>query len=91
VRDLDRWLVDAARELPRTRRDRAAQLNARLDALSPLGALRRGYSVALSEDGHVLRSTVDFVGKRPFRLRVSDGSVECRSEHIEPDDPEVGR
>jgi exodeoxyribonuclease VII large subunit len=62
----------------RTQRDRLGQLVGKLDALSPLAALGRGYAVALADDGRVLRSTDAFHEGESFTLRVVDGSVGCR-------------
>jgi exodeoxyribonuclease VII large subunit len=56
-----------------------ATLSGRLDALSPLATLRRGYSVARSPEGDVLRATGDFPAGRRFHLRVTDGTVEATS------------
>ncbi len=51
----------------------------KLDALSPLATLQRGYSVARSETGSVLRSVRDFAPGQPFELRVRDGEVSCEA------------
>jgi exodeoxyribonuclease VII large subunit len=64
-------------EARRSRVDRAA---AQLDALSPLRVLARGYSVAQDDTGRVLWHAADFPSDRPFRLRVSDGTVPARAE-----------
>jgi exodeoxyribonuclease VII large subunit len=56
------------------------RLAAQLDALSPLRVLGRGYAVALSDDGRVLKRQADFVPSQAFRLRVSDGDVRARVE-----------
>jgi exodeoxyribonuclease VII large subunit len=55
---------------------------AKLDALSPLATLRRGFAVALSEDARVLRSAMDLPSGTSFVLRVADGRVACRSEGV---------
>jgi exodeoxyribonuclease VII large subunit len=65
------------RMLMRTRDQRMRASAGKLEALSPLAALNRGYSVALSPEGHVLKRVADFPKDRAFTLRVSDGSVEC--------------
>ncbi len=65
--------------LERHRRD-LERYAAQLDALSPLRVLERGYSVALGEDGGVLRRRPDFPVGRPFRLRLADGTVPARVE-----------
>ena len=72
---------DLMRNIRMITRDRQQRLRAgagKLEALSPLAALSRGYSVALGPGGHVLRRTADFLPGSMFTLRVSDGSVECR-------------
>ncbi|MDD6734821.1 MAG: exodeoxyribonuclease VII large subunit [Clostridiales bacterium] len=55
-----------------------SQLAAKLDALSPLSVLGRGYSIAENPDGSVIRSVEDMKKCRDFRLRLSDGSCDCR-------------
>lgn len=57
---------------------RLCECSYKLSALNPIGVLARGYSVAYGDDG-VLKSVSDFDGEKKFFLRVSDGSVECRS------------
>lgn len=63
-------------------RRRAAldQLAGRLDALSPLRVLDRGYAVARDESGRVLARVADLPSGRHFRLRVRDGEVAAVSE-----------
>ena len=59
----------------------------KLDALSPLATLQRGYSVARSETGSVLRSVQDFAPGQPFELRVRDGEVSCEALEIREVNP----
>ena len=73
-------LEDCTEALVRARRDRLTHAAGKLEALSPLSALRRGYAVPLAPDGRVLRRTGDFVPGTQFGLRVVDGSVPCRVE-----------
>jgi exodeoxyribonuclease VII large subunit len=61
------------------RRQRLIASAGKLDALSPLATLRRGFSVALAPDGRVLRRIVDFTEGTPFTLRVQDGRVACEA------------
>lgn len=77
---LDEAIRRCAREGRRRRRDRVLRLAGTLDALSPLGALARGYAVPLGADGRVLRKRDDFAPGAPFRLRVVDGEVAARAE-----------
>ncbi|HXQ28713.1 MAG TPA: exodeoxyribonuclease VII large subunit [Gemmatimonadales bacterium] len=68
-------LVGAMRfELERGRH-RLVAAGGRLDALSPLKVLERGYAVARDPDGRVLRRVAQFEPGLHFRLRVSDGEV----------------
>lgn len=54
-----------------------AQRTAKLEALSPLGILSRGYSVASAADGKVI-SSVNDVGKGDaLKLRLSDGTIDA--------------
>jgi len=62
------------------RRQRLSEAAAKLDALSPLKVLDRGYSVARDENGAVLQSVADFPAGRRFRLTVSDGDVRAAVE-----------
>jgi exodeoxyribonuclease VII large subunit len=57
---------------------------ARLDGLSPLHVLERGYAVARDVDGRVLRHRAQFLPGLPFRLRVRDGEIGARVEEGGP-------
>jgi exodeoxyribonuclease VII large subunit len=63
--------------------ERMARQADRLDALSPLGTLRRGYAVPLGVEGEVLRRLAMFRTGGTFRLRVVDGVVHCTAEETE--------
>jgi exodeoxyribonuclease VII large subunit len=75
----DRLRAGAERLLAR-RRERAGRIAEKLDALSPLAALRRGFAVPLDAQGRVLRTLADFRPQARFDLRVHDGAVPCRVE-----------
>ena len=61
-----------------------ARFAGRLEALSPLATLARGYSVARTPEGEVLRRRRDFHAGRRFHLRLMDGSVVAEAiEQIE--------
>jgi exodeoxyribonuclease VII large subunit len=62
------------------RRERLDLLAARLDALSPLRVLARGYAVARDPAGRVLCRAGDFPAGSRFTLRVQDGEVPSRVE-----------
>ena len=65
------------------RRQALTSAGGKLDALSPLATLRRGFSVAQGDDGRVLRRAADFRTGLSFRLRVVDGLVRCEAAGVE--------
>ena len=54
-----------------------ARLFAKLDALSPLGVMARGYAIASEEDGTVIRTVSKMTPGKEFSLRLSDGECDC--------------
>ncbi len=72
-------LTDSSRRGLNRRAEHMAGAAARLEILSPLATLRRGYAVPLDGNGGVLRGVDDFSPGTKFTLRVSDGSVDCVS------------
>jgi exodeoxyribonuclease VII large subunit len=77
---------------------RIARAAAGLDALSPLRVLQRGYAVARSEEGKVLKQVAQFTPGLSFRLTVTDGGVPARvadasprGPHAAPPSPSRGR
>ena len=55
-----------------------AEQSAKLDALSPLKTLTRGYSIAVDNDGNVLKDVSNFTSECDFTLKLHDGDVACR-------------
>jgi exodeoxyribonuclease VII large subunit len=82
VHDLEQRLDDTATRLARAARHRLvqatqklAEVSARLESLSPLQVLARGYSLTHTDDGRLVRDTE---GLRPGDLivtRVADGTI----------------
>ena len=62
---------------------RLARLAGRLDALSPLKVLARGYALASREDGTVIRAAGELTPGEPIRLRLGQGSARCTVDTIE--------
>jgi exodeoxyribonuclease VII large subunit len=73
----------AARAIER-RRTALSALAGRLDALSPLATLGRGYAVATDDAGRTLASAADFAAGQPFVLRLRDGMVDAVTEAVRP-------
>ncbi|MFL5576128.1 MAG: exodeoxyribonuclease VII large subunit [Gemmatimonadaceae bacterium] len=65
------------------RRARLEQTAGRLDVLSPLATLGRGYAVARGVEGETLGSTRDFAPGMDFTLLLRDGNVRARAESVE--------
>jgi len=72
-------LEQALLRLLERRRSTLAAAEGRLQALSPLAILQRGYAVARTEDGTVVRRVEELPPGRRFHLRVVDGTVEATS------------
>lgn len=75
----DRLSGGIERVMERMRR-RLERAGARLEALSPLAVLARGYGVALDATGRVLRRRAEFAPGTPFTLRVVDGDVPAHAD-----------
>ena len=65
--------------LTQRRKASLAQLAGKMDALSPLSTLQRGYAVPLDDGGRVLRGVKEFSPGEGFLLRVVDGKVRCET------------
>ena len=61
------------------RRERLGSLTGKVETLSPLSTLRRGYAVPLDAHSRVLRATSEFGVGESFDLRVVDGRVRCET------------
>ncbi len=77
-RTSDRLTGAVERRLERHRHELAG-LAGRLDALSPLRILERGYALARDAQGRVLKRVAQFPRGLAFRLRVTDGEVAARA------------
>lgn len=64
-------------------RNAVSVCSAKLVAYNPLKVLARGYSIASTEDGSIIKSVNQVSGGDRLTLRVSDGSVTCRTEKIQ--------
>ncbi len=70
-------LGSAARTVVEKDSRRFAQLTAKLDAMSPLKVLGRGYAMVQSEKGEVLRSAEQVELGEQVRVRLGQGSLQC--------------
>ena len=70
-------LAAAMRAVTDRENGRFAALAASLDALSPLRVLGRGYALAQTEDGTVLRSAAQTAAGQRIRVRLAQGKLVC--------------
>ena len=70
-------LASLARQQTAQRMQQFASLAAKLDALSPLSVLGRGYAVARTEDGQILRAAQDVSVGEKIEVLLGQGSLNC--------------
>lgn len=70
-------LASLAQNQMAQREQRYAALAAKLDALSPLKVLGRGYAVAKSADGTILRAAEDAAVGETIEVLLGRGSLAC--------------
>ena len=79
---LQRRLASAAARQTKTARERFIRLTAKLDAMSPLKVLGRGYSMVLNPEGHVVKSTAGLVPGDVLTVRLSDGKATAQVQEV---------
>jgi exodeoxyribonuclease VII large subunit len=57
----------------------------RLDALSPLAVLQRGYALARRSDGHVVTDAADVQPGDTLEVKLARGRLDCRVQSVEPE------
>jgi exodeoxyribonuclease VII large subunit len=82
VRQLSRDLALRAERTVERRRARVSQMAARIDGLSPLATLARGYGVARRRDGGALPTAAAFSAGLEFDLQLRDGIITARTEAV---------
>ena len=70
----NRLLSAQSGNVARNRQRFVAQVS-KMDAMSPLKVLTRGYAMVAREDGTIVRSVADVKPKEPIAVRVSDGTI----------------
>jgi exodeoxyribonuclease VII large subunit len=58
-------------------RERARLAAGKLDSLSPLGVLARGYAIAFDSQGRIIKRAGDVGSGEKLRVRVSEGEMDC--------------
>lgn len=76
--ELYRRLEVAEQRLAMTRTHQLEKLIARLEGLSPLGILARGYAICQDETGGVIRKLAELPAEGVFWIQFSDGRTKAR-------------
>lgn len=76
--NLEHMFEAAAQSVLKEKKRLLSENAAKLDAMSPLGTLARGYSVAKSENGAVIRSTGQVKRDDLISITVADGGFNAR-------------
>ncbi len=86
-RDVEGLSLRLSRALERrlaAERGELARAASRLDALSPLAVLSRGYAIATTDAGRAVRSATEVSPGERLRVRVHDGAIVTQVVSIEP-------
>lgn len=86
---MEAGLARNTKDLLQRRRFAWVRLGEKLDALSPLSVLTRGYAVPLDASGGVLRKPEDFTPGERFELRVLGGRIEAETKHVSKDEADL--
>ena len=68
-------MIAAQTQQLQRRKQRFIGCTAKLDAMSPLKVLTRGYSIVNQDDGSILRSVTQTEPGREVRVTLTDGSL----------------
>ena len=90
VDEVQRRLCTAQQQTLAGSRQRCVRLAAALDAMSPLKVLTRGYAMAQTEDGRLLRTVEQTSPGGRFTLHLADGRIRASVEAIERTGPGGG-
>ena len=78
-------LIAAQSQQLQRRRQRFVGCTAKLDAMSPLKVLTRGYSIVHQQDGSILRSVSQTEPGREIQVKLTDGSLNAVVSRIQED------
>lgn len=75
---LEKRLKDSVVELSFAKKEQLQRAAAKLQVLSPLKSLTRGYSFAVSKNGQILKSVQSVRESERFVLKMTDGEICCK-------------
>ena len=84
LQSANQHLRQLATQIGASQQSRLARATARLEALSPLAVLNRGYALVFGPNGTLLRSTDEIALNQELRVRLAQGSLSAEVRSIEP-------
>jgi exodeoxyribonuclease VII large subunit len=84
VANAEACLQRLAREITARRRTRLVNATARLQALSPLAVLNRGYAIVYAQDGSILRNATAAAAGEQIRAHLAQGSIQAVITETQP-------
>jgi exodeoxyribonuclease VII large subunit len=85
LRAASRALTEALRRRVDAARREHGPLASRLEALSPLRVLERGYSIVQTEDGRIVKRAADAPAGTQIRVRMHEGRLDAEVRASRPD------
>ena len=70
-------IINGMKQILLSDRERFSGLIGKLDALSPLKVMQRGFAMPVGEDNKVIKSVKDLDKQKNFVLRLADGNRDC--------------
>ena len=89
LQSVDQRLGRTAIQIINPRQTRLNRASARLEALSPLAVLSRGYALVYSADGKLLRSAAATAAGQTIRARLAHGTLEAEVTQTKIDEANV--
>jgi exodeoxyribonuclease VII large subunit len=86
LHELERRLIQAGKGMTATLRPELARAAGKLDALSPLAVLGRGYALVQADEGRVVREAASVIVDQPLRVRLHRGELDVRVTAIREDE-----
>jgi exodeoxyribonuclease VII large subunit len=77
-------LTQLAAQATTPHRNRLTHATARLQALSPLNVLNRGYAIVYNAEGTILRAATETAPQQTIRVRLAQGSFAAEVKSTEP-------
>jgi len=88
LHELERRLVRAGEGLTASQRPRLARAAGKLDALSPLSVLGRGYALVADQHGKLLRDASEVSPGDALTIRLARGALDVAVDHVRVTDEE---